>query len=140
MDDVRADETTSTEAVVSASVPDWSREAKPFWAWQPSRSLLSSLRAYERLAGSRGPWAVLLRKWTVLRHGFWSVVTGADTLCATRGAHWNGLDLADLNGARGSMLSSKPDPPRRLKQPETNLTVPSIGTVRSQMPVPAVSI
>lgn len=63
---------------VSATVPDWSREAKPIFAWAPSRSLLASLRAYERFASARNPWHVLLRKVAVLRHRFWSIVTGAD--------------------------------------------------------------
>jgi serine O-acetyltransferase len=63
---------------VSDTVPDWSREAKRFWSWQPSRSLIGSLRTHDRLSGSRGPWAALRRKWAVLRHAFWSVVTGAD--------------------------------------------------------------
>lgn len=56
---------------VSATEPDWSREAKPFWAWMPSRSLLASIRAYQR-----GNW--LTRRVAVFRHRFWSVVTGAD--------------------------------------------------------------
>ena len=63
---------------VSATVPDWSREAKPFWAWAPSRSLLASLRDHARHAEGRMPWHALLRKWAVLRHRFWSIVTGAD--------------------------------------------------------------
>lgn len=63
---------------VSASVPDWSREAKQFFAWDPSRSLLASLRTYDRVAGSSHPWQRLLRKIAVFRHRFWSVVTGAD--------------------------------------------------------------
>jgi serine O-acetyltransferase len=67
-----------TETDPSASVPDWSREHKPFWSWMPSRSLLASIRAYQRIAGSRRPWHALLRRWLVLRHRFWSVVTGAD--------------------------------------------------------------
>jgi serine O-acetyltransferase len=75
---VRSGAAAATEAAVSATVPDWSREAKPFWAWQPSRSLLASVRAHDRLAGARGPWAAWRRKWLVLRHAFWSVVTGAD--------------------------------------------------------------
>jgi len=62
----------------SASVPDWSREAKRFWAWDPSRSLLASLRAYDRLAASRSAWSAPLRKFAVVRHRFWSIVTGAD--------------------------------------------------------------
>ena len=40
---------------ISADVPDWSREAKTFWSWQPSRSLLASLRAHERARRSAGP-------------------------------------------------------------------------------------
>jgi serine O-acetyltransferase len=62
----------------SASVADWSREHKPFWAWMPSRSLLASIRAYQRIAGSRLPWHALRRRWLVLTHRFWSVITGAD--------------------------------------------------------------
>jgi len=64
--------------VVSARVPDWSRESKPFWSWNPSRSLLASLRAYERASGRHGIGAAAMRKVAVVRHAFWSVVTGAD--------------------------------------------------------------
>jgi serine O-acetyltransferase len=65
-------------AAVSATEPDWSREAKPFWAWMPSRSLLAALRDHERSSAARAPGSALQRKWAVLRHRFWSVVTGAD--------------------------------------------------------------
>lgn len=67
-----------SHAVISATQPDWSREHKPFFAWVPSRSLLASLRAYERWSRSAAPWAPLFRKWATLRHIFWSTVTGAD--------------------------------------------------------------
>lgn len=63
---------------ISASAPDWSRETKPWWAWEPPKSLLASIRAYERHRKSRSPRAMLMRKIAVLRHRFWSVVTGAD--------------------------------------------------------------
>ncbi|MES2888270.1 MAG: serine acetyltransferase [Pseudomonadota bacterium] len=63
---------------ISASIPDWSREHKPFFAWMPSRSLLASVRAYQHWKSSRLPWALPLKRWAVLRHRFWSVVTGAD--------------------------------------------------------------
>lgn len=79
--DVTAEiDTTSraTQPGISASIPDWSREYKPFFAWMPSRSLLASVRAYQHWKASRRPWAVPLTKWAVLRHRFWSVVTGAD--------------------------------------------------------------
>lgn len=57
--------------MISSTVPDWSRERKAFWAWCPSRSLLASIRAYQR--GN-----ALTRRLAVLRHRFWSAVTGAD--------------------------------------------------------------
>lgn len=65
-------------APVSAEVPDWSRETKVFWHWHPSRSLLASLRAYERLRHATRPDRVLMRWLAVLRHRFWSAVTGAE--------------------------------------------------------------
>ncbi len=72
---------TSEQAVaptVSAQVADWSREHKSFTAWRPGRSLLASIRVYQRNAQRRGPVAALMRKFAVLRHAFWSVVAGAD--------------------------------------------------------------
>jgi serine O-acetyltransferase len=81
---------------VSAEVADWSRESKPIFAWAPSRSLLASLRAYERHSRSRDPWHGLLRKAAVLRHRFWSVVTGADIPLGSRIG--GGLLLPHPNG------------------------------------------
>ena len=66
------------EARLSAEIPDWSREAKTFWHWSPSRSLLASLRAYERVRHASRPDRVLMRWISVLRHRFWSAVTGAE--------------------------------------------------------------
>ena len=64
---------------VSAETPDWSREYKTFFSWMPSRSLLASIRAYQRHAQSSNILCrVLLKKIAVFRHRFWSVVTGAD--------------------------------------------------------------
>jgi serine O-acetyltransferase len=64
--------------LLSPQTPDWSREAKPFWAWDPSRSLLASLRAYQRVRHAARP-DLALRRWiAVLRHRLWSVITGAD--------------------------------------------------------------
>lgn len=63
---------------VSAEVPDWSRERKTWLEWAPSRSLLASIRAYQRHAASRAWWAAVPRKIAVLRHRCWSIVTGAD--------------------------------------------------------------
>jgi len=80
----------------SASVPDWSREHKPFGSWMPSRSLLATIRAYQRIADSRLPWHALRRRWLVLKHRFWSVVTGADISLGCRIG--GGLLLPHPNG------------------------------------------
>ena len=71
--------TTNFEnAAVSNSVPDWSREHKSFFTWDPSRSLLASIRAYQYYASSNALLVRLPRKIAVFRHLFWSVITAAD--------------------------------------------------------------
>lgn len=80
----------------SATAPDWSRESKQLFAWAPSRSLLASIRAYQRCSGSKTPWCILGKVIAVLRHRFWSVVTGADIPLNSRIA--GGLELPHPNG------------------------------------------
>jgi serine O-acetyltransferase len=63
---------------VSADTPDWTREAKKFWEWSPSRSLLASIRAWQHNRQSDNPLRVIRRVIAVLQHRVWSVVTGAD--------------------------------------------------------------
>lgn len=63
---------------ISASEPDWSREMKQPGEWAPGKSLLASVRLYQRCAGKRDPWHWGLSKVAVLKHRFWSVVSGAD--------------------------------------------------------------
>ena len=63
---------------LSAIEPDWSREAKGFIEWAPSRSLLMSIRAYQRHTTSAGLLHAMLRPLAVVRYRFWSVITGAD--------------------------------------------------------------
>ncbi len=63
---------------VSATVPDWSREQKPWFRWHPSRSLLASIRAYQAHRAARNPLRHPLRMIAVMRHYFWSAVTGAE--------------------------------------------------------------
>jgi serine O-acetyltransferase len=65
------------ETRVSAEIPDWTREA-PRRFWDPGRKLLLAVRRYRRWHKRSGPLAVVLCKFFVLRHRFWSVVTGAD--------------------------------------------------------------
>jgi serine O-acetyltransferase len=80
----------------SSVEPDWSREAKHWWAWSPGRSLLASIRAYAHWSGSRAPWCIAMRKLATLRHRFWSVVSGADIPLGSRIA--GGLLLPHPNG------------------------------------------
>lgn len=68
-------DTQSVQTVVSAIDPDWSRERKQAWSWHPSRSLLRSIRDYQNAQGLFSP---VKRRYAVLRHRFWSVITGAD--------------------------------------------------------------
>jgi serine O-acetyltransferase len=68
----------------SASEPDWTREACPIAAWDPPRQLLRSLRDYQRAVERGGPLAGVERRAAVLRHRFWSAVTGADIPLNTR--------------------------------------------------------
>ena len=80
--------------MISADVPDWSREARS--GWSPSRSLLAAIRGYQAQQGRSGPVALARRRVAVLRHRFWSAVTGADIpLTAQLGG---GLLLPHPNG------------------------------------------
>lgn len=63
---------------VSSHTPDWSREQKSLFAWVPSRALLNSIRTYQKYQKSLNPFKLILKKIAVLRHRFWSIVTGAD--------------------------------------------------------------
>jgi serine O-acetyltransferase len=63
---------------ISHETPDWTRERKLWNEWAPSRSLLASIRGYQRIAITRRPWTPLARWILVLRHRWWSIVTGAD--------------------------------------------------------------
>lgn len=67
----------TSDAGVSATVPDWSRETVTGF-WQPGKQLLKTIRGYQRCAARTGLPAALRRKLYVLEHRFWSAVTGAD--------------------------------------------------------------
>jgi serine O-acetyltransferase len=77
---------------VSATEPDWSRERPRRW-WDPSRRLLRAIRRYQ---AARGPFAPLVRRYWVLQHRFWSVVTQADIPLDT--VIGGGLKLPHPNG------------------------------------------
>jgi serine O-acetyltransferase len=63
--------------LISAEVPDWTRE-KPSQFWDPGRKLLRTIRRYQHWSNKPGIIAGWSCKVQVLRHRFWSVVTGAD--------------------------------------------------------------
>ena len=75
---------TMTHTGISAHEADWSREHKTAFFWCPSRSLLASIRTYQRHADSRNPFSLVTKKIAIVRHRFWSAVTGADIPINTR--------------------------------------------------------
>lgn len=70
-------EQDKVDAGISAEIPDWSRE-KPRQFWDPGRKLLLAIRRYQYFRNRKGLIPACLRRLQVLRHRFWSVVTGAD--------------------------------------------------------------
>jgi serine O-acetyltransferase len=61
---------------ISTTIPDWSREdCRSFW--DPGRRLIRSIRRYQAWQ-DRSAIRRWLRRYWVLEHRFWSVVTGAD--------------------------------------------------------------
>ncbi|HEY9598597.1 MAG TPA: serine acetyltransferase [Cyanophyceae cyanobacterium] len=66
-----------TEPAISATEPDWSREACRQW-WDPSRQLLKSIREYQKWQKRGGILGGFFCRWNVLQHRFWSVVAGSD--------------------------------------------------------------
>jgi serine O-acetyltransferase len=84
------------EPFVSPTEPDWSREQCGFWSWQPGRKLLRAIRSYQAAANKPQPLRGLLRACAVLRHRFWSVISGADIPLTTRIG--GGLYLPHPNG------------------------------------------
>jgi serine O-acetyltransferase len=62
---------------ISTEMADWTRE-QPKGFWDPGRKLLLSIRRFQHWRVRSGPLAYLACKWLVLRHRFWSAVSGAD--------------------------------------------------------------
>lgn len=62
---------------ISASKADWSREQGDRW-WSPPQQLLRSIRRYQSWQNRGGICGLFFTRLNVIRHRFWSVVTGAD--------------------------------------------------------------
>ena len=65
------------EISISAEKADWSRE-EPSRFWDPACQLLASIRAFQRATQRGGVVGRAAQRLAVLRHRFWSVVSGAD--------------------------------------------------------------
>jgi len=64
--------------LITKEEPDWSRET-PRHFWDPSRKLLKAIRQYQKHKNSTNFLCKnILSRWCVVKHRFWSVVTGAD--------------------------------------------------------------
>jgi serine O-acetyltransferase len=63
---------------ISSVTPDWSRETRSPFRWDPSRALIASIRNYQAQAAKRSMLGAWLNKYVALKHRFWSVITGAD--------------------------------------------------------------
>lgn len=63
--------------MVSVIDADWLRE-KPRCFWDPSRKLLRSIRRYQAHKAKKGLLSLVICKFCVVDHMFWTVVTGAD--------------------------------------------------------------
>lgn len=61
----------------SATEADYSREAVNQF-WDPSRQLIKSIRKYQKAKASGSVLSVLVSKFAVLQHRFWTVCSGAD--------------------------------------------------------------
>ena len=64
--------------------PDWSIETKQYHSWDPGRDLIACIRDYQRVEHRGGPIAWLRRKSAVIRHRFWSAVSGAEIPISTK--------------------------------------------------------
>ncbi|NBD15142.1 MAG: serine acetyltransferase [Cyanobacteria bacterium] len=64
-------------SLISADEPDWSREKCRRW-WDPSRQLLKTIRDYQRWRESNNPLGYFFCSYCVIKHRFWSLITGAD--------------------------------------------------------------
>ena len=62
---------------ISAEVPDWRREKSKYY-WEPGKRLIGTIRSYQYWRDRSGLIAFFVRKVVVLRHRWWSIVTGAD--------------------------------------------------------------
>ena len=71
-------ESVAMKTEVSSTTPDWSRERRAPGEWNPGKSLLKTIRDYQQHHSQPTLLSPFFRRWAVLRHHFWSAVSGAD--------------------------------------------------------------
>ncbi len=64
--------------MISATEPDWSREKIISGHYEPGKYLLFTIRNYQRLKAKNDIVSKLRSFFLVIRHRFWSAVSGAD--------------------------------------------------------------
>lgn len=64
--------------MISATVPDWSREQFVRRAWNPGKRLLHAIRRYQYWKVRGGPAGRLMLIWYIARWRKWSAISGAD--------------------------------------------------------------
>jgi serine O-acetyltransferase len=82
--------------IISATEPDWSREALEPGEWHPGKRLLRTMRRYQAWKARGGPLGWVACKWYVLRWRKWSAVSGAEIPLNARIG--GGLALPHPNG------------------------------------------
>jgi serine O-acetyltransferase len=81
---------------VSSEIPDWSREVIGPGEWSPGKRLLAAIRDYQKLGDDSTPWRWTGRRWALVRHRFWSAISGAEIPVNSRIG--GGLMLPHPNG------------------------------------------
>jgi serine O-acetyltransferase len=70
---------------VSATVPDWEREAPdPKFGREPGKDLLRCIRRYQKWRGRTGVFPKLMRKYYAMKWRFWSTVTASEVALETQ--------------------------------------------------------
>jgi serine O-acetyltransferase len=64
--------------IISSTDPDWSREKIIPGRYEPGKYLLLAIRSYQKRKSQGGLISKTTFPFLVLRHRFWSMVTGAD--------------------------------------------------------------
>ncbi|MCF8271901.1 serine acetyltransferase [Chlorobium sp.] len=64
--------------MISPAKAEWSREQPIPGRYEPGKKLLAAIRNYQFCKQKKSPISPILKALAVLRHRFWSAVTGAD--------------------------------------------------------------